>query len=113
MRMRRYRRRHEDGTSQKDTMYPSLQLCIVNPCSGVVVKASGRDRYVWSEFALHGIGPWHVFAFCNDGSGGSFSLRVYTTDCTIRFQKFKSVHGMCSDANDLSKPRLAELVPFL
>eukprot|EP00928_Gymnodinium_smaydae_P014968 TRINITY_DN15493_c0_g4_i1.p1 TRINITY_DN15493_c0_g4~~TRINITY_DN15493_c0_g4_i1.p1 ORF type:complete len:1138 (-),score=273.81 TRINITY_DN15493_c0_g4_i1:160-3573(-) len=84
---RKYYTRREDGLRYKDTTYPRLQLCVVGPDGSIAVKREQSKRCVWAELTLPGGGLWRIYALSVDGTGSSFSMRVYCKDGTVSLRE--------------------------
>mmetsp|Transcript_74017 Transcript_74017/g.228751 ORF Transcript_74017/g.228751 Transcript_74017/m.228751 type:complete len:257 (-) Transcript_74017:172-942(-) len=90
-RERKFYKRKEDGLDYKDTSYPCIQLCVVNPDGKVHAKKRAKRREVWVEMKIPGGEGWRIYAYAVDGTGSRFVLRAYVKDGTITMTEVSGV----------------------
>lgn len=78
---RKFYKRKEDGLNYKDTKYPCIRLVTVGP-DGHMEKKQGWKRSVFSKLTIPDGGKVKIYAYCVDGVGNRFTLRIYLKEAS-------------------------------
>jgi len=80
---RKFYKRKEDGLNYKDSSYNPMRVQVFDAEGKKLFGKTGYDRAVWNEVALPP-GACSVFVTSPGGKGGTFSVRVYFKNGTVK-----------------------------